>query len=155
MIGSEIYFSSGGRIPVTHSIWDDPLDEEVIGDIVIVVFEGSRLWYISEEAHSKVMEVSSAVERHSLMVDGVVYSLAGIAGGGNLVIDDSYIFLGEVLSCVPIDEYPAENLQTNRDFVVGMKVYRLPPDDNNDIIAFHSTDAYYFYEYLPGETDDN
>ena len=155
MIGAEIYFASGGRIPVSYSAWDDPIDEEVFGDSVIVLFNGSRLWYITEEAHSEVIEKMNAVERHSLMVDGVMYSLMGSAGGGNLVIDGSYAFLGEVLSSVPIDEFPTEHLQANRDFIVGMKVYRLPPGDVNDIIVFLFTDAYFFYKHLPGATESN
>jgi len=151
MIGAEIYHSSAGHIPVTSSVWGDPLDEEIIGDSVIVVFENSRLWYITEEAHSETYKIMGAVERHSLMVDGILYSLMGSAGGGNPVIDDSYTYIGEVVSAVPMDEYPTEHLQANRDFVVGMKVYRPPLGDNHEIIVFLYTNAYYFYKQLPGE----
>jgi len=49
MIGSEIYFSSEGRIPVTTSTWGDSIDEEVIGDSVIIVFENSKLLYIRDK----------------------------------------------------------------------------------------------------------
>ena len=150
MIGAEIYFSSEGRIPITNSAWGDPLDEEIVGEIVIVVFEGSRLWYISEEAHSEVIEVMNAVVRHSLMVDGVIYSLMATAGGGGFSLSDDHIFLGEVASAVPMDEYPTENLQANRDSTVGAKVYRLPQGENSDLVVFFFPDARFYFKNLPG-----
>ena len=150
MIGAEIFFSSEGRIPVTSSAWGDPIDEEIVGDIVIVVFEGSRLWYISEEAHSEVIEVMNAVVRHSLMVDGVIYSLMGTAGGGDFSLSDNHIFLGEVVSAVAMDEYPTENLQANRDSTVGAKVYRLPQGENSDLVVFFFPDARFYFKNLHG-----
>ena len=85
LIGAEIYYSSGGRIPVMNSVWNDPLEEEIIGDIITISFEGSRLWYISEEAHTDAFEVMDAVVRHSLMVDEVMYSLMATAGGATFL----------------------------------------------------------------------
>ena len=149
MIGSEIYFSSGGRIPVTTSTWGDPIDEEVTGDSVIIVFEGSKLWYLSEAVHDEVIRAME-VARHSLMVDGVLYSLMATAGGGDFTIGDNHIFLGEVESAVPMNEYPTENLQSNRESVVGAKVYRLPQGENSDIVVFFSPDSRYYYQHLPG-----
>ena len=150
MIGAEIYLSSGGRIPVTNSVWGDPIEEEVIGDIAVVTFEGSRLWYISDETHSEVVEVMDTIVRHSLMVDGVMYSLMSTAGGGRFSLNDNYIFLGEVVGAVAMDEYPTENHQANRDIVVGAKIYRLPSDENSDIVVFFNADARFYYEHLPG-----
>jgi hypothetical protein len=146
MIGAEIYHSSDGRIPIAESVWGDPLNKEIIGDSIIVVFEGQRLLYISDEAHSEAYEVMNAVVRPSLMVDGVIYSLMK-SGGGSVL--ESYIYLGEITSAVPIDEYPTENLQVNRDNVIGMKAWRLPPGDVDDIIVLH-TDSYFLYKHLPG-----
>jgi len=151
LIGAEIYHSSGCRIPINYSTWGDPLDEEIVGDIVIVVFEGSRLWYISEEAHSEAFEVMDVVVRHSLMVDGVMYSLMATSGGGGFSLSDNHVYLGEVASAVPMDEYPTKDLQANRDSVVGAKVYRLPPGGNNDIVVFLFTDGYNYYKHLPGQ----
>jgi len=145
MIGVEIFHSSEGRIPITNSVWDDPLNEEVVGDSIIVVFNGQRILYITEEAHTEAYKVMSAVVRHSLMIDGVTYSHMGSGPG---VILNSYAYLGEIINAVPIDEYPTENLQSNREIVVGMRAYRLPPEDNNDIIVIY-TDSYFFYKHLP------
>jgi len=143
MIGSEIYHSPEGRIKVTESVWGDPLNEEVVGDSIIVFFEGERLLYVSEEAHNEAYKVMDSVVRHSLMIDGVIYSFMG-SGRAGVILDDC-VFLGEIISAVPIDEYPTENLQANRDIVVGKNAYRLPPEDNNDIVI----DSYYFYKHLP------
>jgi hypothetical protein len=148
MIGAEIHFASRGRIPVNNSVWGDPIEEEVIGDIVLVVFEGARLWYISEEAHSEVMTVMDVAVRHSLMVEGVMYSLMATAGGGSFSLNDNHVFLGEIASAVPMDEYPTENLQANRDIVVGAKVYRLPSSESSDIVVFFSSDARFYYSNL-------
>ena len=148
MIGAEIFHSFEGHVPITNSVWGDPLNDEVVGDSIIVVFEGARILYITEELHAEAYKVMGAVERHSLMVDGVIYSLMGSRSGGYIL--DSCVYLGEITSTVPIDEYPTENLQANRDIVVGMKVYRLPPGDINDIIVLFS-DSYtscYFYKSL-------
>ena len=154
MIGAEIYHSSEGRIPITESVWGDPLDEEISGDCIIVVFEDQRIMYVSEEAHSKAYQVMDAVVRHSLMVDGVMYSFMGSGLDSDIVPNpnDNYVFLGEVESAVPIDEYPAGNLQANRELVVGMKAYRLPQNDANDIVVIVIADAYYYYKHLPGAT---
>jgi len=150
MIGAQIYHSSGGRIPVTNSAWGDPLEEEVIGDSVIVIFEGSWLWYISEETHSEVIEVMNAVVRHSLMIDGFIYSLMATAGGEDFSLSDNHVFLGEVASAVSLYEYPTENLQANRDIVVGAKVYRLPSGESSDIVVFFDAYARFYYKQLPG-----
>ena len=149
MMGADIFHSYEGHIPITNSVWEDPLNEEVVGDSIIVVFEGMRILYITEEAHTEAYKVMGAVERHSLMVDGVIYSLMGSRSGN---IPDGSVYLGEITSAVPIDEYPTENLQANRDVVVGMKVYRLPPGDINDVIVLFSDSysSYYFYKQLPG-----
>jgi len=149
MIGAEIYYSSDGRIPVTNSTWGDPLDEEIIGDSVIVIFGEFQLWYITEEAHLVVIEVMDTVVRHSLMVDGVIYSLMATAGGGDFSLNENYIFLGEVESAVPMGEFPTENLQANRDTVVGAKVYRLPAGEGNDIVVFFSDNNRFYYKQLP------
>jgi len=145
MIGAEIFHSSIGRIPITSSVWDDPLNEEAVGDSIIVVFNGQRILYISEEAHTEAYKVMSAVVRHSLMIDEIIYSFMG---SGNGVILNSYTYLGETTSAVPINEFPTKNLQSNREIVVGMRAYRLPPEDNNDIIVIY-TDSYFFYKHLP------
>ena len=150
MIGAEIYFSSNGRIPVTISVWGDPIEEEVIGDSVIIIFGGSRLWYISEEAHSEVMTAMDVAVRHSLMVDGVMYSLMATAGGGDFTLCDNHIYLGEVASAVSMDKYPTENLQANRDNIVGAKVYRLPGDESSDIVVFLDPFERYYFSHLPG-----
>jgi hypothetical protein len=152
MLGAEIYYSAEGRIPVSNTTWGDPLDEEIIGDSVIVILEGSRLFYISEEAHEKVIEVMDKVVRSSLMIDGNIYSLMGSFGGGNSPISSNHIFLGEITSTVPIDEYPTEDLQANREVVVGMKVYREPPGDDTSVIVFNNAGYYYRYSLLPGTT---
>ena len=151
MIGAEVLFTSGGRIPVSNSVWGDSIEDEVVGDIVIVTFEGSRLWYISEEAHSEVMIARDVAVRHSLMVDGALYSLMSTTGGESSSIPDTFIFLGEVTSAAPMSEYPTENLQANRDTVVGAKVYRLPENENNDIVVFFNPDARFYYSHLPGQ----
>jgi hypothetical protein len=148
MLGAKIYYSSEGRIPVTNSAWGDPLEEEVIGDSIIVVFEDLRLLYISEDAHDKVIEIMNTVMRHSLMVEGVMYSLMATAGGGVFSLSDNHVFLGEIASAVPMDEYPAENLQSNRDVVVGAKVYRLPAGESSDIVVFYNSDARFYYSNL-------
>jgi hypothetical protein len=150
MIGAEIYHSSECRIPITNSTWGDPLEAEVIGDSLIVIFEGLRLLYISEETHDEAIKVMDAVERHSLMVDGVMYSLMGSAGGRDFILDDRYVFLGEITSAVPIDEFPTDNLQANRDIVIGAKVYRMPPDENNDLVVFFTQNSRFYYKHLPG-----
>jgi hypothetical protein len=149
LIGAEVFFSSGGRIPVANSAWGDPLDEEIAGDIVIVVYKRSRLWYISEESHSEVVAIMDMAERHSLMVDGLMYSLMARARGGAFSLNDDHIFLGEVMSAVPMSEYPAENLQANRDTVIGAKVYRLPSNESSDIVVFFNPDARFYYSHLP------
>ena len=153
MIGAEIFHSYEGHIPVTNSVWNDPLNEEVVGESIIVVFEGKRILYITEKAHTEAYKIMGAVERHSLMVDGVIYSLMGSRSGG---IEDNCIFIGEIASAVPIDEYPTEHLQANRNIVVGMKVYRLPPGEINDIIVLFSEsfNSYYFYKDLPGAIEN-
>ena len=94
----------------------------------------------------------ATVERHSLMVDGIIYSLMATAGGGDFSLSDNHIFLGEVASAVPMGEFPKENLHANRDIVVGAKVYRLPAGESNDIVVFFNADARFYYKHLPGAT---
>jgi hypothetical protein len=149
MLGAEIYYSSEGRIPVTNSAWGDPLEEEVVGVSIIVVFEDLRLLYISEEAHDELIEVMNTIMRPSLMVDGVMYSLMATAGGGDFSLSDNHIFLGEIASATPMDEYPTENLQSNRDIVIGAKVYRLPSGESNDIVVFFNSDERFYFSNLP------
>lgn len=151
MVGAEIYHSPESRISVTVSTWNDPIDEVVIGESIIVVFQGQRLWYITENAHDEVIQVmeGSAV-RSSLMVDGEIYSLMGTAGGSSFTFNDSYIFIGEVIDAVPMNEYPTENLQANRDVVVGTQAYWLPSEDGSDIVLFHDIGFGYYYKLLPG-----
>jgi hypothetical protein len=50
-----------------------------------------------------------------------------------------------------MSEYPTENLQANRDTVVGAKVYRLPASENNGIVVFFNPDARFYYSHLPGQ----
>ena len=149
MMGAEIYRSFEGRIRIAAGTWGDPLDEEVIGDSIIADIEGTRSLYISEEAYSEVIKVMDAAVRQSLMVDGVVYSLMSVSGGESSSVPDSYIFLGEVMSAVPMREFPTENLQANRDSVVGAQVYRLPPGGNNDIVVFFTPVSRFYYKHLP------
>ena len=155
MVGAEVYFASGCCIPVTNSVWGDPIEEMVIGDAVIVVFENNRLLYISEDAHAEVMIVMDVAVRHSLMVDGVIYSLMATAGGGGFSPGDNHVYLGEVTSAVPMDEYPTENLQTNREAIVGAKVYRLPSGESSDIVVFFNEDTRFYFKHLPETFLDN
>ena len=148
IVGAEIYHSDEGRIRITDSAWGDPLNDEVIGDSIIVVYEGQRSMYISDEARADVFAIINAAKRHSLMVDGVLYSLMSHSGGEPASIPDSYSFLGVVASAVPIDELPTENLQANRDVIVGASVYKLPFHENNDIVVFHTADSRYYFQRL-------
>ena len=149
MIGAEIYHSSQARIRITNTAWNDPLNEEITGDGIIVVFNGLRLLYITEETQSRVTDVMNKAARHSLMLDGVLYSLMATAGGGGFFLTDNHVFLGEVASTVSLNEYPAENLQANREIVVGARVYRLPQNENSDIVVFFNTDTRFYYKHLP------
>ena len=149
MIGARIYHAHDGRIPVTTSTWGDALDEEIIGDSIIVVYEGQRFLYISEEAHAEAVKIMDSVERQSLLIDGVMYSLMATEFGGSFSVD-SYIFLGEVKSAVPLYELPKENFQTNREIIVGARIYRLPPDAIDDIVVFHRYGSRFYFWALPG-----
>jgi len=102
IIGAAIYHSYEGHIPITTTTWGDPLEEEVIGDSIIVVLRGQRYLYISEDVRADAFKISDAVVRHSLMVNEVIYSLMGISSDCDSLLDDSYIFLGEVTSAAPI-----------------------------------------------------
>jgi hypothetical protein len=135
MIGAKIYHSYKGRIPVTNSIWGDTLDEEVIGDSIIVVFEGKRYLYITGDAWNEAYKIMESVEMSSLLVDGVMYILRGTASGGEFSLNDDYVFLGEVESAVSLYELPTENFQANREYVVGKRVYMLPSGEINDIVV--------------------
>jgi len=148
IIGAEIYHAQEGRILFAH-LGDDYLGEEVIGDSIIVVFEGQRSVYISDEVRAEVQKIMDAVKRHSLLVDDVMYSLMATLGGGYSSLND-YIFLGEVRSAVSLYEFPTENLQANRDIVVGAKVYKLPPGDTNDIVVISPDGTRYCYKHLSG-----
>jgi len=149
MIGSEIFYSAGGCIAVNTCAWGDPIDEVIIGDSIIVVYEGSRLYFISDEAHTEVMNVMNAFMRHTIMVDGVMYSLMATAGGGGFSLSDNHVFLGEITSTVSMDGYPTENLQANRNTLVGAKVYKLPSGDINDIVVFFNSDTRFYFKHFP------
>ena len=149
MIGARIYHAYNGQIPITTSAWGDAIEEEIIGDSIIVVYEGQRFLYISEKAHSEAIRIMNLAERHSLLVDGVMYSLMATAFGDNFSMNDDFIFLGEVKSAVSLNELPAENLQANREIVVGARVYRLPPDAVDDIVVLHQWGTRFYYSALP------
>lgn len=155
MIGSEIYHSSQGHIPIINSVWGDPLNDEIIGDSVIVVFNDRRMLYITEEAQVEAFEIMDKVVRHSLMVDGVMYSCMLYSSGEDFSLSDNHVFLGEVMSAVPLDEYPTKNLQVNRENMVGAKIYRQPPGERSEIIVFFNTDEIYFYNHLPEFIESN
>ena len=61
LMGAEIYYSSIGRVRITSNMWGIPIDEEVIGDSVIVNFDGSRLLFITEATHSEVIRVMETI----------------------------------------------------------------------------------------------
>lgn len=149
IVGAEVYHSNEGYIRIANSSWGDPLKDAVTGDSIIVVFEGQFSLYLSEEAHADVLVIMDAAKRHSLMVDGVIYSLMSTTGGENISIPDSFVYLGKVESAVPIDEFPTENLQANRDIVVGASVYRLPIGEESDIVVFHTANLRFYYKHLP------
>ena len=149
-IGARIYHAYDGRIPVNVCEWGDALEEEVIGNSIIVVYEGQRYLYISEEARTEVMKILNSVERQSLLVDGVMYSLRATAFGGNFSINDSFTFLGEVESAVSLYELPTENLQANRKIFVGMRVYRLPPDGIDNIVVLNQWGTRHYFSALSG-----
>jgi hypothetical protein len=150
MPGAEIYHSYAGRIHITNTTWGDPLDDEVFGDSIIVGFEGNRYMFISEDARDEVYMISDDVVRSSLMIDGYIYSLMGSFSGGSSHLGSNHVFLGEVTDAVPLNEYPTEHLQANREIVVGMKVYREPPGDVDSVLVFQTAGYYYRYSLLPG-----
>jgi hypothetical protein len=154
-IGARIYHSYEALIPVTSGSWPASIDEEVIGDSIIVIYEGHRTMFISEATHDEVMIIMDAVKRDSLFIDGNLYSLMASTGGAVIDLDDEHIFIGEVQSAVSVYEYPTENLQANRESAVGAKVYRLPLDHTDDIVIFHFPGGYNFYSLLPGYNDLN
>jgi len=147
-IGAEIYHSYDGRIPLYYM--DDYLGEKY-GDSIIVVFNGQRSLYISNDVRDEIYRIFDTVQLHCLLVDGDMYKLRSIAGGGDFSLSDSYIFLGEVNSAVSLYELPTENLQANRELVIGAKVYRLPADETEDIVVFHDSNLRYYYaRYFTG-----
>jgi hypothetical protein len=153
-LGGKIYHNYEARIPVNTGSWPAAINEEVIGDSIIVVFEEGRMLLISEVAHDEVMIIMESVMRDSLFIDGYIYSLMGSAGGSVLDLDDDdHIFLGVIHSAVSVHEYPSEHLQGNRETAVGAQVYRLPFNHINDIVIFHFPGGYNYYTLLPGYAD--
>lgn len=148
MAGARIYHAYAGRIPITTCVWGGVLDEEVTGDSIIVVYNGQRIMYISEEAHEQVFHIMNSVQRNSLMVDDVVYVLIASEFGGHFSADGN-IFLGEVESAISRFELPVENLQTNREINVGAKIYRLPPEAIDDIVIIHLYGARCYFRAFP------
>jgi hypothetical protein len=150
MMDAEIFHAIEGRIPVTSTVWGDSLNDIVVGDSIIVVFEETRYMFITDETRAKVNAITEDVVRSSLMIDGDIYSLMGSFSDNRSTLSGDYIFLGEVTSAVPLNEYPTENMQANREVVVGMKVYREPSDDDESVLVFHTMGAYNRYTLLPG-----
>jgi hypothetical protein len=151
-IGARIYHNYEAHISVNAGVWGEwppAVDGEVIGDSIIVVFEGQRTMFISEQAHAEVLLIMQAVKRDSLFIDGNIYSLMSSSDGTVIDLDDEH-FIGEVQSFVSVNEYPTENLQANREHAVGAKVYRLPAEHIDDIVIFHFPGGYNFYSLLPG-----
>jgi len=136
MEGARIYHAYAGRIPITTCVWGGVLEEEIAGDSIIVVYNGQRSMYISEEAREQAFHIMDSVQRNSLMVDDVVYVLMASAFGGRFSTDGN-VFLGEVESVVSRFELPAENLQTNRETNIGARIYRLSSNAIDDIVIIH------------------
>jgi len=149
IVGAEIYHSNEGRIRIRNTLWGDPINDEIIGNCVIVAFEGQFTLYISEEAHADVYTIMDTAERPSLMIDGVVYSLMSAVDDDDISIPDSFVYLGIVESTVPIENLPMEDFQANRSIVVGASVYRLPSGEDNDIVVFSTANSRYYYKHIP------
>jgi len=155
MIGAEIFHSSNAHIPVTNDAWGDPMNGEIIGEGIVVIFGDLRILYVAEETSAKILDLMNKVERHSLMIDGIIYSLMATVGGGVFSITEDHIFLGEVASDVSNNELPIENLQVNRNSTVGARVYRLPQGENSDIVVFFNSNNRLYFSNLPGVNNRN
>lgn len=153
IVGAEIYHCAESRIPVTISTWGDAIDEEIIGESIIVVFGGQRLLYITESAHNEVMEVmENSVARSCIMVDGELYIFMGTVTGNDYPYSEEHIYLGEVTDAVSMNEYPTENLQANRDEVVGAEAYQQPSEDDlySGVVVLIKQGVNYYYVLLHG-----
>ena len=151
-LGARLYRNNETRIPVKTGSWLASIDEEVIGDGILVEFEDKHILFVSETAHDEVMEIMNAVERDSLMIDESIYSLMGSSSGDNSIDLDKCVFIGEVKNAVSVYELPGEHLQGNREYAIGAKVYRLPEDHKDDIIIFHFPGSYNYYTSFPYST---
>jgi len=136
MIGARIYHSYTGRVHVTNCAWNGPLDEEVIGDSMIVVYGEWHILYLSREVLDEVVQIMNSVQKNSLLVEGVLYNHIRTEFGNHLSADN-YVFLGEVEGVVSRLKLPEEDFQTNREINVDARIYRLPPEAVNDIVIIH------------------
>lgn len=131
-VGTEVYHSSSGRITV-NPYGSDIIknDEEFFGDSIILAYKGEYHQYIAIKEYDKVNELLKAMSDYGMLlqVDGVMYTLRAHGSVGAYKLDDTYVYLGEILSSVPENERPTEDFQVNSLVVeVGSKIYKLPPD---------------------------
>ena len=148
LVGAYIYHSPQAGIRVINNAWGEPMDTEVMGEAIIVTLNGRNIMYITEESQSKVLDVMNEATRHSLMIDGILYSLMATASGGSFSITENHILIGEVADSVEHISYPTENLQANRDALVGARIYRLPSGSHDDIVVFFNVGTRFYFSNL-------
>jgi len=115
---------------------------EFFGDTIVVDYYGQRSQYIATGLNDEIYEVyqASADNGMLLQIDSIMYKMRSWHQGDDFQLDDGCLYLGEIQSSVPEDQRPEKDFQVNNtyDFMIGAKVYKLPPGGEPEHIISNS-----------------
>jgi len=103
--------------------------QDLHGDGIIIDINGQHFHFVSSLLSERINDIMAQRIPQLLLVNDVLYNLVATSSGGDFQLSDSHVFLGEIASHVPPNEFPTDNFQAN-DIIVGARVYMLPQSEN-------------------------